>query len=158
MEGTKLWILGDGDIKQKLVRMVRKHGLQEKVHFFGKVPMDALWQYTAAADVGISLEEDLGLNYQYALPNKLFDYIQARLPVVISDLPEMKAIVTRYNIGKILEERTPQKLATTIHEVLTTMPGNKEFYSNIELAARELCWEKEEDKLVSLFRCVSISI
>jgi glycosyltransferase involved in cell wall biosynthesis len=157
LDGIKLWIIGDGDIRAKLVRMVKAMKLSGKVEFIGKVPLDALWQYTAAAHVGISIEEDLGLNYQYALPNKLFDYIQARLPVIISNLPEMKAIVNQYNIGKVLEERTPQKLAETIQEIFISMINNRKFSSDIELAARELCWEKEEDKLISLFKCVSIS-
>ena len=128
------------------------------MEFSGKVPIESLWKYTASADIGISLEEDLGLNYKYALPNKLFDYIQARLPVVISDLPEMKTIVTKYNIGKVLETRTPENLAATFRNVIESLKNNSSFNTNIELAARELCWEKEEDKLISLFRCVSTSI
>jgi glycosyltransferase involved in cell wall biosynthesis len=157
LEGAKLWILGDGDIKLKLVKLAADLNLNDKVEFKGRVPIEALWHYTASADVGISLEENLGLNYQYALPNKLFDYIQARLPVAISDLPEMKAIVDRYHIGKVLEDRNPYNLADTLRELLDNMKNSTKFSSNIELAARELCWEREEDKLISLFKCVSIS-
>ena len=71
--------------------------------------------YTAQADLGISLEENLGLNYYYALPNKLFDYIQARIPVLVSDLPEMAAVVHSYGIGKVISKTSdPLELARVI--------------------------------------------
>jgi glycosyltransferase involved in cell wall biosynthesis len=158
LENAKLLIVGNGDIKEKLTELADDLGLMGRVEFLARVPFEQLWPYTASAEVGISLEEDLGLNYQYALPNKLFDYIQARIPVVVSDLPEMSSVVEHYRIGKILRERTPQKLAELIRESILARKKDKKLISDIELAARELCWEKEEDKLISLFKCVSISI
>jgi len=158
LENTKLLILGDGDIKDNLKELVDDLGLNDRVEFRGRVPFEQLWQFTACADVGISLEENLGLNYQYALPNKLFDYIQARIPVVISDLPEMRSVIEQYRIGKILGERTPQHLAEILRELIYSRQHDRNLISDIECAARELCWEREEDKLISLFKRVRISI
>jgi glycosyltransferase involved in cell wall biosynthesis len=157
LENTELWILGDGDINTRLVGMVADLGLNGKVEFKGKVPIEQLWQYTARADVGISLEEDMGLNYQYSLPNKLFDYIQARIPVIVSDLPEMRTIVENYRIGEVLRERTPKRLAEMIREITGKMINYKEYGSAIDIAAQDLCWEREEDKLLSLFKRVCVS-
>jgi hypothetical protein len=53
----------------------------------------------------------LVLNYKYALPNKLFDYINAGLPVLTSNLPEMQAIVNKYNVGETLSEITPKAIS-----------------------------------------------
>ena len=142
-------------VSLKLKHLAKKLNLSEKVEFIGRLPLEKLWKYTANASIGISLEENLGLNYQYALPNKLFDYTQARIPVIISDLPEMTSIVKKYKIGKVLVERTPEKLALLIQEMLKEEVVQNEYATNLELAARELCWEKEEDKLIKLFRCVS---
>ncbi len=120
--------------------------------------MEELWDYTARAHIGISIEESHGLNYQFALPNKLFDYIQARIPVVVSDLPELSATVKFYGIGKVLKDRTPQKLGALFTKMLKEeIPGNK-YASQLEIAARELCWEREEEKLIHFFKRVNTSV
>jgi glycosyltransferase involved in cell wall biosynthesis len=154
LDKVQLWIVGDGDIISKLRHLATHLGLKERVKFFGRIPIEKLWNYTAKADLGISLEEDLGLNYRYALPNKLFDYIQARIPVICSDLPEMATIVKQYKIGLVLKERTPVKLAESIKRLLTKGAQKSKLNSAIELAARDLCWEREEEKLITLFKRV----
>lgn len=158
LENAKLWIIGDGDIKTELVKLTTELGLSSKIEFKGRVSIEDLWNYTPLASVGISLEENLGLNYQYALPNKLFDYIQARIPVIVSDLPEMSAIVKKHKIGSVLVNRTPQNLADTIRGVFDNIIASEEFNFNILRTAQELCWEKEEEKLVMLFKRVRTSI
>ncbi len=152
---AKLWLIGKGDIEQKLKQLVHKLKLEHKISFFGQLALEKLWIHTSQADVGVSLEENLGLNYQYALPNKLFDYLQARIPVVISDLDEMKGIVEKYDIGKIVYERTPEKLASLFNGLTKNELATGYYKSKLELASRELCWEQEEEKLIKLFRRVS---
>jgi glycosyltransferase involved in cell wall biosynthesis len=147
-----LIIAGTGDIEQKLKRLAAELGLEKKVRFTGRLSFDELWQYTRNADLGISLEEDLGLNYRYALPNKLFDYIQSRLPVIVSDLPEMKKIVGTYKIGEVLTQRLPENLAKIINRMFTIDIPDGKYTTKLALAARELCWEKEEEKLRILFK------
>lgn len=152
IDNARLWIVGDGDVTRKLQQQVMQMGLQEKISFMGRVPLEKLWNYTARADLGLSLEENLGLNYQYALPNKLFDYVQARIPVVVSDLPEMASMVKQYKLGKVLEERKPTKLAEIINSLLQEYAEKDGLNAAIELAARDLCWEREEEKLIMLFK------
>ena len=155
VENIRLQIIGDGNIREKLEKLVSDLGLDNKVEFVGRIPLEELWEYTAKAHLGISLEEDLGLNYQFALPNKLFDYIQARIPVVVSDLKELSAMVDRYAIGKILTDRTPDKLGEVFTIMLEDELTKGVYYTNLEIAARELCWEREEEKLIELFKRVS---
>ena len=152
LKNTKLWIIGNGDIIGNLKKLVVSLSLEEHVIFFGRIRIDDLWKYTSKAHIGISLEEDLGLNYRYALPNKLFDYIQSRVPMIVSDLPEMKRIVEKYQIGSVLRERKPENLALLITELLTNNELKLKTRANLELAARELCWEREEEILVKLYR------
>ena len=94
--------------------------------------------------MGLSLEEDLGLNYRFALPNKLFDYIQAGVPVLVSNLPEMRRIVEHYQIGAIAETHQRKELAQTITSILFDADKNALWKQNLKLAAKELCWENEE--------------
>jgi glycosyltransferase involved in cell wall biosynthesis len=151
IDKAKLVIIGDGDITGKLKRMADKPALRNKVQFIPRMPYDELVSYTIQADLGISLEEKIGLNYYYALPNKLFDYIQARIPVLVSDFPEMARIVKNYGIGRAVSISDPLQLASVIREMIEDKNQIKIWKQNLEEAARKLCWEKEEDKLLSIY-------
>jgi len=148
----KLWIVGAGDIEQELKRKVLTLRIAEKVIFFGRVQIADLFQYTSKAHMGISLEEDLGLNYRYALPNKIFDYVQARIPMVVSDLPEMRNLVETYEIGYVLSERSTAKLAETILRVEDEYFVKDSDREKLQLAARKLCWQNEEKELIALYQ------
>ncbi|MCF8227206.1 MAG: glycosyltransferase [Bacteroidales bacterium] len=152
MENTMLFIVGDGDIREELQRMVISKKLSEKIIFPGRIPSSKLHRITSQCSIGLSLEEDVGLNYRLSLPNKLFDYIQARIPVLCSDLPEMSALVRKYEIGEVIDQREPEILASQ----MTTMLHTKEKYltwkKNLDMAAKELCWENEQEKLIYLLR------
>ncbi len=113
ISGATLSIAGSGDILEQLRHLVKEEGLGGRVRFSDVFLSDDLSNLTLRADLGLSLEEDLGLNYRYALPNKLFDYVQANVPVLVSDLPEMSAIVRKYSIGERL--RFPQNLRIWQH-------------------------------------------
>jgi glycosyltransferase involved in cell wall biosynthesis len=109
-----------------------------------------LFEYTKHADLGISVEENKGLNYFYALPNKLFDYIQAEIPVLVSPFPEMKNIVNTYKIGDCIENHHPQHIAEKIKEMLTNEEQIPKWKKNLTFASKELCWELEEKKIFEL--------
>ncbi len=144
LENVKLIIAGDGDIKTQLENLVEKENLVNKVEFTGRLPFDEIPQLTATAHLGLSIEEDLGLNYRYALPNKLFDYIQARIPVLVTNLPEMAAIVNQYKIGEITDSLEPEVLAKKIDDALHNKEKRKIWVENLPAAAKELVWENEE--------------
>ncbi len=139
-------IIGDGDILEELKKKVISLSLENKVKFLGKKTPQELKQLTPNASIGISLEDDLGLNYRYALPNKIFDYIHANVPVVVSDLPEMKSIVDKYSVGEILTERTPKALARIIIKM-----SAKNYKKELKTALKELNWSKEKERLISIF-------
>jgi glycosyltransferase involved in cell wall biosynthesis len=149
LEDMILVIAGGGDVEKDLKREVRVRDLDDRVRFMGRMTPHELWPLTCSASLGISLEEDLGLNYRYALPNKIFDYMQAGIPVLCSDLPEMKAIVEGYQAGMILAERTPRALADTL-ELLLERSDRGEFREGLKRASEELCWENESLKYLAL--------
>jgi len=97
------------------------------------------------------LEEDLGLNYRFSLPNKLFDYIQAGVPVLVSNLPEMRRIVEHYQIGAIAETHQRKDLAEKMTAVLWDSEKNALWKENLKIAAQELCWENEESVLREIY-------
>ncbi|RKD85175.1 glycosyltransferase [Mangrovibacterium diazotrophicum] len=151
LQGVQLWLVGSGDLEEYLKILARQLNLQFKVKFFGQIPFQELSQLTAQADLGLSIEEDLGLNYRYALPNKLFDYIQHRIPVLVSSLPEMTRIVEKYGIGQILQTHQPEGMAKQIEELLHNEDLRKEYLNKLLIASKDLCWENEQPVLKSIF-------
>ena len=139
-------VIGDGDILEQLKEKVSNLSLHNKVKFLGEKTPEELKKLTPNATIGMSLEEDLGLNYRYALPNKIFDYLHANVPVIIADLPEMRALIKRYQVGEILTERTPKTLAKTIVSMT-----NNSYEKELKTAKKELNWSKEKEKLISIF-------
>ncbi len=146
-----LVIVGDGPELKKLKEIANSLNVLERVQFTGTLLPDRLRELTGKAAVGISLEEAVGQSYFVALPNKLFDYIQAGVPVLTSDLPEMAAIVKNYQVGMVLEERTPESLASVLQLMLNDEVKRNFWKEKIASARQELCWEKEEIKLKELF-------
>ncbi len=151
LENVKLIIAGDGDIKAKLENLVLKENLSDRIEFAGRLPFDKLIKLTATAHLGLSIEEDLGLNYRYTLPNKLFDYIQARIPVLVSNLPEMAAIINQYKIGEITDSIEPELLAKRIDNALHNKEKRKIWHENLPIAAKELVWENEEKSIKEIY-------
>lgn len=151
LENVKLIVAGDGDIKPRLEELVEKENLQNKVGFTGRLAIDDLAKLTPQADLGLSIEEDLGLNYRFALPNKLFDYIQAQVPVLVSNLPEMAAIVNRYQIGEITDTLDPEILAGKIKMAISDVSKRKIWAENLKIAARDLTWENEKKVLEEIY-------
>ncbi|MDB2336732.1 glycosyltransferase, partial [Flavobacteriaceae bacterium] len=139
-------VIGDGDILKELKEKVNLLNLNNKVKFLGKKSPEELKKLTLSASIGMSLEEDLGLNYRYALPNKVFDYMHANIPVIIADLPEMRALIEKYSIGEILPERSPEVLAKILKQMIT-----KSYTKELALAKEKLNWSKEKKKLTSIF-------
>lgn len=147
----KLMIVGEGDLSLQLRNLSAKNGLSNKIEFAGKIPHEKLREITSTALLGFSLEQNTNLNYYYSLPNKFFDYINAGVPVLCSDFPEMAKITDRYKTGRTFSGNTPQELAETIIAMLDDRESLYQFHKNCVEASKELCWEKEETKLKGIF-------
>ena len=146
---TKLVILGDGFIKPELIKLVEKNQLNEKVKFKNKVPLKELSFYTVAADFGINLLEDINLSKKLASPNKLFEYIHAKIPVLCSKTPENDKILTEFNIG-ISTKNTTDEISNSMAKL--THSNRSKFKQNCELAAQKYNWEQQENILYSVFK------
>ncbi len=146
-----LHIIGIGDEYIKMKELTEKLKLTDKVVFYGRVLPDELKSLTPQADLGISFEEDIGLNYRYSLPNKLFDYILAGVPVMVSDLPEMKRVVLESKVGEVLNSRKPEEVAMQIINLLSNDGKLKECKENCKSASQKYCWEQQEPLLDKIF-------
>lgn len=138
-------IAGDGDIRDALKLRVRTNHLDDRILFAGKLIPEQLRRLTRQADLGLSLEEDIGLNYRYCLPNKVFDYIHAGIPVLVSDLSLLKELVANYKIGECLTDRNPKNLAETIEQIIL---NKSDYLQGLEKAATDLNWNHEKKALI----------
>ncbi len=146
-------IAGDGPMKIEYEALVLKENLQHKVEFLGKLLPEDLRKVTLTADCGMSIEENGGESYYYSLPNKVLDSIQARVPVILSNLPEMQNIKRQFDIGEIIRSHQPEDIAKGIQAVLRK--GRPNYLPELEKAAALFCWENEEVKLLEVFEKAS---
>jgi glycosyltransferase involved in cell wall biosynthesis len=146
-----LLIIGGGDVLEFLKEKTRTLNLSEKVIFIPKQPYNKLREYTANADIGITIDKDTNLNYRFSLPNKLFDYIHSGLPVLASRLPEISLIVEKYGVGCFIENHDPLHIAEKIKSMLADTGKMAEYKANAILAAQELNWQNEEKVLINIY-------
>ena len=148
-ETYHLLIIGTGDVYQTLVEKTERLKLKQ-VHFLGQIPFSELAAYTIQADLGVSLEKSTNLNYRYALPNKVFDYLASGVPILVSPLTELCAILDKHDVGKLLPSHEPKEIAVTIETIFANRNQLAIWKENTQKACEEYCWENEEKKLISI--------
>ena len=154
VENAILLIIGSGDVIPALKLMVVELRLNEKVKFEPKKSPSELFLYTLCADLGLSLDKNTNLNYRFSLPNKIFDYIQAGVPILASDLPEVKKIIEGYNIGCISPDHNIKNLATLMNKMIDNKEMRLTWQENLKAASQELNWDHEKSKLLSIFSSI----
>lgn len=138
-----LFLVGSGDIIPKAKKMVAEKALHNKVIFVGRLPYSEMMRYTATADLGLALDKPLSLNYQLALPNKVFDYIQAQTPIVASPLIEVERLINNYDCGELIQEVKPSYIAQKINQILADQERLTQLQLNCQHAAQIEHWEKD---------------
>jgi len=120
------------------------------IYFHQAVNPDVLLSYTSSADFGISTIEDTCLSYRYCLPNKMFEYLMSDIPVIVSNLYEMKRVVESNKIGTVAKENTPQGLKIAIEEAVKL--DKEELKSNIQKLKTIYNWEVQEKVLLEVYK------
>ncbi len=146
-----LCLIGGGDCWDKLKQMSKALNLHTRVLFIERVPFEELRSYTSQAQLGISLDKPLWQNQKLSLPNKIFDYIHAEIPVLASDVIEVRSILEQYDVGTTIERITPEEISTIVLHIFENKQRYQLWKQNTLKAARELCWQKEEMVLESIF-------
>lgn len=152
--GVRLLFIGSGDAIEGLRRTSAESPARDRIIFLPRMPWEEMMRYTMCCDAGLSADTDTCTNQRYSLPNKLFDYIAAGIPAIVSPLPEISALVKYYGCGSVLEEVTPDAIAKEIQRLVddhTLLPALRE---KARAARQELTWEKEKLREQELIRSV----
>lgn len=151
VENAVLIFVGDGDVVPILKEKAKKESLTDQVFFFGKRPYAELMNFTLHSDVGISMDKDTNVNYRFSLPNKVFDYIHGGIPLLVSDLPEIKKIVEGYEVGLVCPSHDPNEIAKYLTKILTDKELSATFKENTKKASKELTWANECKVLKTIY-------
>ncbi len=151
LDDVDLVIIGYGKVKNELVQFVAAQKLKNRVYFLGRIDHEKLHNYTKKADIGILLEEPIGLSFKYALPNKLFDYIHNELPILASPIVEVKQLIDIHKVGVLVENHEPKHIAEKIRLLLTDEDLTKKIKNNQRMIKEKYSWENERQKLDAYF-------
>lgn len=116
LPSVQLVLLGSGVLEASLLGRAAERGA--RVHLLAPVPPAEIEAYAASADVGVNAIVGSSLNDSYALPNKLFHYMGAGIPVVASDFPQVRDVVEGARCGLIADTRRPGAIADAIRRIL----------------------------------------
>jgi glycosyltransferase involved in cell wall biosynthesis len=154
VKNAVLWLVGEGDLSQKLRDLVVELDLQDKVIFKGYLRPAELRVITPTATVGLNLLENKGLSYYYSLANKAFDYIQALVPSINMNFPEYQKLNKAFETSILLDQLEPGLISQAINELLTNQKLYTTLQSNCKKASEIYIWEEEEKKLISFYKSV----
>lgn len=151
IENAILLIIGSGDVWKVLQQKIADQNLYKKVVLINKIPKAELVHYTYNADLGLSIDKNTNLNYFYSLPNKIFDYLHAGVPILASRLPEIETIINEFKVGDFIDDHKPKTIALKINEMLSSETVLAEYKRNTKIASQQLNWTIEKQKLISIF-------
>jgi len=139
--------MGYGHLEEVIKKMSKKY---ENIYFHKAVSPNNLLKYTSSADFGISTIEDTCLSYRYCLPNKIFEYLMAEIPVIVSNLYEIKKLVEKNSIGVVAKENTPNGLREAILKAQKL--DKNQLIDNIKKVKNIYNWEEQEKALLKVYR------
>jgi glycosyltransferase involved in cell wall biosynthesis len=137
---------------RELLDRAEELAVSDRVRLVPKVPPESVVPFISEADVGVfPLARYPGGDL--ALPNKLFEYLHAGLPMVVSDSPAMADFVRRHGLGEVAPVDDARTWAQAIERALQP-PHYRDRVSQWEALKEEWCWERQAERLVGVYRQV----
>lgn len=145
-------IVGMDSWNGTLQRMARDAGLSDRVVFLPPVPSEELPELTVDADMGFILFQNTCLNHYYSLPNKLYEYMMAAVPVIASDFPELSRVIGETGCGITVDPESPGAISSAVDSLAADPDGRRAMAAAGRSAALEVYnWEPQKEKLMELY-------
>jgi glycosyltransferase involved in cell wall biosynthesis len=152
LPGVAAAIVGSGPNESTLKAIAADKRLHDRLVFVPQVPWNKLCEYTADADVGFCLSQDDCENNRLALPNKIFEYLMAGVPVVVSDFPILREYVDKSGVGVLAPQDNPATIAEIVGALLAEPRRLDEMKERaLQLSRLTFNWESQEAELIRLY-------
>ena len=150
-----LVLLGVGNFKNEISKLVTRLKLNGRVQILPPVEPDKVIYAISGADIGIAPFENTSLNYYYVMPNKVFEYLLAGLPVAVSNFPEMSRLVKEHQVGEVFNPENPDDIASAINKILNSREKYEALKQNVKKFSMNNHWDIEVKKLLDLYASFS---
>ena len=132
------------------------HGVSDRVHLYGPRPFDQLVNMASGATIGIVPIRSYNMNTYLADTNKLFEYLMAGIPVVASDLPELRRVIAQGDppVGRVFDPESPESIAKAVRAVLDRETYQARREEARRLALERFNWEAQQSRLLELYRAL----
>lgn len=145
IRGPSLEYYGEGYLEE-----AREAKVSDRLHLLPPVKSADVINAALGADIGVWTLPKFCKNFYYALPNKLFEYFAAGLPVICANFPEVRALVERYKVGVVFNPYNPKSIASALAK-FTDLAFREKCRQNTVQALAEIKADQEWDKLVTLY-------
>ncbi len=145
---------GPEKILTNMKTRIEKRKVINKVFILPPKEPEELMEYTMSADIGMNLIKRGGRAQDFQSPWKLFEFCMARLAVISTDLAFHRIVYKKHNIGILVgPENHPAEIAEKVNFLINNPELLNIYQENARIAAEEeYCWEKQEKKLIELYR------
>lgn len=146
-EKVSLVFLGSGMFQEKVDKAAKKYG---NIYSHPSVPYNEIINYSSSADYGLNSVENVCLSYYYCMPNKLFEYVQARIPIITTPLKDCTDFVRDHQLGLVIPSFEVDDFKATFIKASKTEPLT--FRDALNTTADQFNWENEEKKLQRIYQ------
>ena len=146
----KLLVAGGGHLFSELNDFVINNKLESKIKMLGRIHSQQLFHYTTISDCGINLIDDINLSKKFTTATKMFEYFQAGIPVLCTNIKENEKILSKYNAG-LLTDNSVINIKKKIIELRRTKDYTK-FKLKSKEASKEYNWENQKEILLEILK------
>lgn len=148
-------LLGDGSERKRLMRLAKRLGLAEAVRFHAAVRPESLMEHTASADLGVVPYLGTSENTRLCTPHKLFEFVQAEVPVIAHNLPELARIIAGEGLGWIDDMSCAEAIGTAIKKWFDHYQPSFDRATFSDAKGR-YCWEAQERTLYQVYEQLGV--
>lgn len=151
--GMTLRVLGPGaaPYRERLQMLAEEHGVGGRVLLAPPVAPDEVVATIAPAAAGLALIQPACRSYELSLPNKLFEYLAAGLPVLAAGVPTIRSFVEQNGVGLIVAPDDPEAISRAMEEIVEP-ERNRRLRAAVAEASARLSWVEESERLRQAYR------